>query len=420
MVNKESVGKAIAKQRKEKGMNQKELAEKLHVSCQAVSKWEVGKSLPTVEILSDIAELLEVTVDYLLNSEGIETRDICYQDTGLDTVSLYEMKDRLDLLITRNRHIVEPSCYIPLIYTMDMKNMEKPLFVTNSFVPGSKARLAREFGKDREICQDLAAKAINNMIRFGVTPVVFRANIVCGNKSHEQIGIMAQAFKEICEEQGVDYGGFSISAQPINYLPDEYELSATISGIVDEKDLIKGDEVQDGDILVALYSEGLEATSIPFVRVMLERNRTMAMDKIDEEHYFIDEALKPNQAYRWIMEKLHREGFIHAAYKVSNSFLHPGPFDTMPEEYYAEINLDTIRVTPLYEYLHHLDMVGERFLPHRFNVGVSMILAVPRDRKKEVLKMVNEEGQGYVIGQIRKVEEGQKDKIKVEGKIQWK
>ena len=49
-----------------------------------------------------------------------------------------------------------------------------------------------------------------------------------------------------------------------------------------------------------------------------------------------------------------------------------------------------------------------------------MILAVPRDRKKEVLKMVNEEGQGYVIGQIRKVEEGQKDKIKVEGKIQWK
>ena len=39
---------------------------------------------------------------------------------------------------------------------------------------------------------------------FGVTPVVFRANIVCGNKSHEQIGIMAQAFKEICEEQGGD------------------------------------------------------------------------------------------------------------------------------------------------------------------------------------------------------------------------
>ena len=46
MVNKESVGKAIAKQRKEKGMNQKKLAEKLHVSCHAVSKWEVGKSLP--------------------------------------------------------------------------------------------------------------------------------------------------------------------------------------------------------------------------------------------------------------------------------------------------------------------------------------------------------------------------------------
>lgn len=64
-----TVGKKIAALRKEKGMTQDDIAEKLNVSPQAVSKWENDISYPDIMLLPKIAQLLDTTVDELLSSE---------------------------------------------------------------------------------------------------------------------------------------------------------------------------------------------------------------------------------------------------------------------------------------------------------------------------------------------------------------
>lgn len=64
-----TVGKKIADLRKEKGMTQDDIAEKLNVSPQAVSKWENDISYPDIMLLPKIAQLLDTTVDDLLSSE---------------------------------------------------------------------------------------------------------------------------------------------------------------------------------------------------------------------------------------------------------------------------------------------------------------------------------------------------------------
>ena len=69
MLDKEKVGRAISTQRKIKGMTQKQLADLLNVSYQAVSRWEQGISLPSIDIMYDIAQVLESTVDFLLNGD---------------------------------------------------------------------------------------------------------------------------------------------------------------------------------------------------------------------------------------------------------------------------------------------------------------------------------------------------------------
>lgn len=61
-----SVGSQIAILRKQKGLTQNELGERLGISFQAVSKWERGETLPDTAILLDLAEVLETTVDYIL------------------------------------------------------------------------------------------------------------------------------------------------------------------------------------------------------------------------------------------------------------------------------------------------------------------------------------------------------------------
>ncbi len=75
-LDKEKFGEFIAKLRKERGMTQKELAEKLFVSDKAISKWERGQSLPDITTLNPLAEALGVTTAELLNCEKIETEKV--------------------------------------------------------------------------------------------------------------------------------------------------------------------------------------------------------------------------------------------------------------------------------------------------------------------------------------------------------
>lgn len=74
-IDREIFGKFIQAQRKEKGYTQKELAQKLFISDKAVSKWERGLSLPDIQMLIPLAEILGVTVTELLEGKRIEGGD---------------------------------------------------------------------------------------------------------------------------------------------------------------------------------------------------------------------------------------------------------------------------------------------------------------------------------------------------------
>lgn len=63
----EKIGKLIASKRKEKGLTQEQLAEKLGVTNKAVSKWENGKSMPDLAIIQELCKILGITVTTLLN-----------------------------------------------------------------------------------------------------------------------------------------------------------------------------------------------------------------------------------------------------------------------------------------------------------------------------------------------------------------
>ena len=68
-MQKEAFGKLLVILRKKNGLRQKELAERLSVSTSAVSKWENGKNLPDMMMLSRIADILQVSCDELHNPE---------------------------------------------------------------------------------------------------------------------------------------------------------------------------------------------------------------------------------------------------------------------------------------------------------------------------------------------------------------
>lgn len=75
MLNLEQIGHKITEQRKILNLTQKELAETLFVTHQAVSKWEKGKSVPSIEIMYEMTKLFNISIDYLLDDTDIQEKD---------------------------------------------------------------------------------------------------------------------------------------------------------------------------------------------------------------------------------------------------------------------------------------------------------------------------------------------------------
>ena len=66
-MNQENIGKFISKERKNKELTQKELADKLNISEKTISKWECGKGLPEVSLMQPLCKELDISVNELLN-----------------------------------------------------------------------------------------------------------------------------------------------------------------------------------------------------------------------------------------------------------------------------------------------------------------------------------------------------------------
>ena len=80
-----SIGKTIRRLRKERGFTQEELVEQLNITAQAISRWENNITSPDISTLPILANIFDVTVDYLLDVNILkneEDTEECINDTG--------------------------------------------------------------------------------------------------------------------------------------------------------------------------------------------------------------------------------------------------------------------------------------------------------------------------------------------------
>ena len=108
-MNQIDTGKFIASCRKEKGLTQAQLAEKLNITDRAVSKWETGKSMPDSSIMLELCKILDVSVNELLSGERIEMDN--YDEKASENLIELKRKDENNM----NKNTV-----ISIVYTVTM------------------------------------------------------------------------------------------------------------------------------------------------------------------------------------------------------------------------------------------------------------------------------------------------------------
>ncbi len=412
MLDNKKIADFIAGKRREAGMTQAEVAEKLQVSFQAVSKWENG-TLPNVEMLVELAGLLHVSVDEILAGQEKSAENFSYRKAGVDVSYTDAMKKEMaEYLKTEDVRVLNGFGPFASLYDIHFPETADPVLVLKAEEPGSKQKLAMEYGYCESICHDMINHLVNDIAVMGAKPLAVLDTIVCGNAEKETIKSFVRGISEACRENECALVGGETSVQPQVVEKGVYILTSSIAGIISKKAVIDGSAICEGDAVLAVASNGLHTNGYSLVRMLMDRMPQMKLDKVAGET-FIEQIMKPHTPYYKAIQKISDKvsGMAH----ITGGGIEGNLCRIIPDGMCAEIELPQIRVLPVFSYMKRMGNIEDEEMLSTFNCGVGLIIVVSQEKKAEVMQSIGAYHDCYEIG---KITAGQK-KVTFRGKMKF-
>ena len=415
MLDNEKVGRFIAERRRQLGMTQQNLADRLDVSFQAVSKWENGTTYPNIELLYDLATALEVTVDEILTGRRKETDGLSYSKAGVDIAYTDTIKSEMAKhLETADRRVLNGLGPFASLYDINFPEIREPVLVLKSEEPGSKQKLAMEYGYTESICHDMINHLVNDIIVMGAKPLAVLDTIVCGKAEKDTISSLVKGISDACRNNDCSLVGGETSVQPLVVDSGVYILTSSIAGIAERSKIIDGSAIKEGDAVLAIASNGLHTNGYSLVRLLMDKIPGIKLDKIGGMT-FIEQIMKPHTPYYRALKGIMGSGSIHGMAHITGGGIEGNLSRVMPDGLSARIDLSLLRVPEIFRYIRSCGNIGDDEMLRTFNCGVGFVAVVPEENNRSAAEHISEYYDCYRIGHI---ERGDK-KVQFSGKINW-
>lgn len=163
-----------------------------------------------------------------------------------------------------------------------VKGMEKPVLLSGTDGVGTKLKLAFLLDRHDTIGIDCVAMCVNDVACAGGEPLFFLDYIACGRNFPEKIAAIVKGVAEGCRQAGAALVGGETAEHPGLMPEEEYDLAGFAVGVAEEKALITGEHIKDGDVLVGMASSGVHSNGFSLVRKVFEMTRE-SLDTYYEE-----------------------------------------------------------------------------------------------------------------------------------------
>ncbi|MCH5252599.1 MAG: phosphoribosylformylglycinamidine cyclo-ligase [Lachnospiraceae bacterium] len=415
MLDSKKIGIFIANRRKELGMTQQQLAEKLSITFQAVSKWENGSTYPTIELLYELATCLDVTVDELLIGAKKAGEDLTYSKAGVNISYTDSIKKEMAKhLETKDRRVLNGLGPFASLYDINFPEIANPVLVLKSEEPGSKQKLAMEYGYTESICHDMINHLVNDIVVMGAKPLAVLDTIVCGRAEKDTINSFVKGMADACKENECSLVGGETSIQPSVVDAGTYVLTSSIAGIAGRDRIIDGSDIEEGDAVLAIASNGLHTNGYSLVRMLMDKMPEIKLDRIGELT-FIEQIMKPHLSYYKSIKDLFHKNILHGMAHITGGGIEGNLCRVVPDGLCAEIDLSKIQIPDIFSYIRKCGSISDLEMLRTFNMGVGFILVVKQENKKSVMDHVSHYYNCYEIG---KIEKGV-DKVNLVNRLTW-
>ena len=289
------------------------------------------------------------------------------------------------------------------------KNMEHPTLVSGTDGVGTKLKLAFVMDKHDTVGIDCVAMCVNDIACAGGEPLFFLDYIACGKNTPEKIAQIVKGVAEGCVQSGAALIGGETAEMPGFYPEDEYDLAGFAVGVADEKDLITGKDLQEGDILIGMASSGVHSNGFSLVRKIFDITEESLNTYYDELGATLGETLlAPTKIYVKALKGIKAAGVqIKACSHITGGGFYENVPRMLKDGVRAVIEKDSYPVPPIFRMMAKKGQIEEKMMYNTYNMGIGMVVAVSPADVETTMKAIEAAGeQPYQIGRIEKGEKG--------------
>ncbi|MDD6070493.1 MAG: phosphoribosylformylglycinamidine cyclo-ligase [Clostridiales bacterium] len=289
------------------------------------------------------------------------------------------------------------------------KNMEHPTLVSGTDGVGTKLKLAFIMDKHDTIGIDCVAMCVNDIACAGGEPLFFLDYIACGKNYPEKIATIVSGVADGCAQSDAALIGGETAEMPGFYPEDEYDLAGFAVGIVDQKDLITGKDIKEGDTLIGIASSGVHSNGFSLVRKVFDMTKESLETYYDELGKTLGEALlAPTKIYVKALRSVKEAGVvIKGCSHITGGGFYENIPRMLPDGVRAVVKKDSYEVPAIFKLMAKTGNIEEQMMYNTYNMGIGMMLAVdPADVDKTLAALKSAGETAYVVGQIEAGEKG--------------
>lgn len=307
------------------------------------------------------------------------------------------------------------------VFDMREAGFDDPLLIAANDGVGTKLAIAIALDRHDTIGIDLVAMSVNDVVAQGGRPLLFLDYFATSRLDIKIAEEIITGIVNGCKQAGCTLVGGETAEMPGMYKEGEYDLAGFALGACERNNLLPSPNIQIGDILFGLASNGFHANGFSLLRHTLKKQgiEHNAPFPFNNNRTVGEVLLEPTRIYAAsltnAMEKLN---VIKSLAHITGGGLLDNIPRALPGTLSVEIDLNSWKMPMEMQWFQDLGGWDDMEMARTFNCGIGMAGVVAEENKKRLFKSLQEEGETvYEIGKVVENKEG-KERVQLLGKLE--
>jgi phosphoribosylformylglycinamidine cyclo-ligase len=337
-----------------------------------------------------------------VSSNDSPSEGLSYRQAGVDIDAGNALVENIKPLV---RKTLRPGVLAGLggfgaLFELPVNDYREPVLVSGTDGVGTKLTLAMMMDRHDSIGIDLVAMCVNDIVVAGAEPLFFLDYFATGKLLVDRATDIISGIARGCELAGCALTGGETAEMPGMYQGDDYDLAGFSVGIVEKANILSGDKVRQGDLLLGLASSGPHSNGYSLIRKVIETGNTDLQKDLDGRP--LGEALlAPTRIYVKSLLTLLQEIEVHAFAHITGGGITENIPRVLPEGSAAHIDTSRWERPAVFSWLQEQGNIAEDEMLRTFNCGIGMVVCIAAGDLEKARKVLETAGESvHVIGSI--------------------